>query len=241
MLDTFPGTPAELVVHDEPEACPYLPGQVARLPLRVPARRLAAEEADARWAHGDRRHGLLLYRPACPECRACEPMRIPVASFTAGRRHRRILRNGDRALTLVVDEPRFSQARLALYEKHKELRGLRLSTEARMGAAGYRGFFTDSCVDTLEMSYWYRGRLAGVAIVDRGARALSAVYTYYDPELARLSPGTYSILKQLELCRRWQLEYLYLGFFVRDNPHMRYKAEFRPHERLIDGAWVAFA
>ncbi len=237
MLDRLPNSPAQMVVHDEPESCPYLEGQIARLPLRVPSRRLTRAESDAHWEQGDRRHGVLLYRPACPACRACEPMRVPIRDFIPGGGHRRVLRRGDAALTLRVGEPHFTSDRLALYEKHKSQRGLRLTEESRMGEAGYRGFFTESCVETLEMSYWLDDRLVGIAITDRGLTSMSAVYTFFDPDLARYSLGTYSILKQMQLCESWKLEYLYLGFYVADNAHMRYKALYKPHELLRNGHW----
>ena len=87
------------------------------------------------------------------------------------------------------------------------------------------------------MRYFLDQRLVAVAIVDRGATSLSAVYTFFDPDLERLSLGTYSILKQIDLCRRWKLPYLYLGLYIAKCPTMVYKARFVPHERLLDGAW----
>ena len=66
------------------------------------------------------------------------------------------------------------------------------------------------------------------------------MYTYYDPDLLRRSPGTYSILRQIEFCRENGLQYLYLGFFIGESPHMAYKSNFRPHQRLIGGTWQAF-
>jgi arginine-tRNA-protein transferase len=80
-----------------------------------------------------------------------------------------------------------------------------------------------------------------VALVDRAEDALSAVYCYYDPTYGSLSLGTYSILKQIELCRSWGLRYLYLGLYIAGSEHMRYKARFLPHERLLDGRWTEFA
>src|SRR5665213_963323 len=67
--------------------------------------------------------------------------------------------------------------------------------------------------------------------------ALSAVYCYYDPVLEKLGIGTYSVLKQIELCKSWELRYLYLGLYISDSERMRYKARFLPHQRRIDGAW----
>jgi arginine-tRNA-protein transferase len=50
--------------------------------------------------------------------------------------------------------------------------------------------------------------------------------------------GTYSILKQIALCRSWGL--LYLSLYVIGCEPMRYKARYLPHERLIGGVWRRF-
>ena len=70
--------------------------------------------------------------------------------------------------------------------------------------------------------------------------ALSAVYTYFDPQQSKYSPGVFAVLTQLELCRRWQLPYLYLNLYINNYKTIPYKANYRPHERLLDGAWVRF-
>ena len=84
------------------------------------------------------------------------------------------------------------------------------------------------------------GELAAVAIIDRGERSLSAVYTYWDPRHSALSLGTYSILTQIELARRAGLDWVYLGLAIAANHSMAYKLRFLPHERRIDGAWRRF-
>ena len=64
---------------------------------------------------------------------------------------------------------------------------------------------------------------------------------YFEPELAELSLGTYSILWELDFCRRECLPYYYLGYWVADSKTMDYKARFRPNERLKrERVWVAF-
>ncbi|MBL8970836.1 MAG: arginyltransferase, partial [Myxococcales bacterium] len=67
--------------------------------------------------------------------------------------------------------------------------------------------------------------------------ALSAVFFYFDHTFEPLSPGVFSILKQLELCRTWGLRYLYLGLYIAECPSMAYKATYLPHERLLHGRW----
>jgi arginine-tRNA-protein transferase len=130
---------------------------------------------------------------------------------------------------------------VALFGKHEEERGLR-QRERSLDAQEYARFLVESTAPAIELRYREArtGRLVGIAITDRGARSLSAVYTYYDPELTRLSPGVYSILTQIRLCQQWGLRWLYLGLAIGESPHMKYKLGWLPHERRIDGAWRRF-
>jgi len=232
--------PPEVVVADEITCCPYIEGERARLPLRLPLRSLRWAEWDRHLAAGDRRHGPVLYRPSCPGCAACEAIRIDVPAFSFSRNHRRLLRRTGALVSVEVARPQLSAGRISLYEKHLEGRGLRLADHTPMTPARYRSFLVESCCDSIELRYTLGDRIVGVAITDRGARALSAHYTYYDPELEHLGLGTFSILTQIELCRRWGLDHLYLGLYIEQNASMRYKARFRPHERLLRGQWRPF-
>lgn len=232
--------PPELVVYDEPGSCSYLPSETWRLPLRMPVRPLTREEFGTRLAEGDRRQGRLLYRTACPSCRGCEPIRLDVARFEPTKTQRRVLRRGDRAIEVKLGPPTVDAERVRLYNLHKTGRELARG-ELTTSAEAYRTFLGDTCCETFEMRYHAQGELFGVAVVDRAEDALSAVYFYWDPARAPLSPGTYSILKQIELCRQLGLRYLYLGLYIAACDAMAYKSRFLPHERLVDGTWREFA
>lgn len=238
-LSIHPGSPPELVVHDGLSPCPYLPGQVARLPLRLPTRDLTHEEFEERLRAGDRRQGVLLYRPQCPSCRACEAIRLDVEQFRARRTHRRILERGRRALSIGWGRPEADERRVELYNLHKQHRGLDADQEP-ISLEHYEEFLGKSCCDSHELRLHQGQRLVGVAIVDRASDSLSAVYCYYDPECERYSLGTLAILLELEQCRRWGLRHLYLGLYVGGCEAMEYKARFLPHERLVQGRWQAF-
>ena len=231
--------PAELIVHDSAEPCPYLPGQQARMPLRMPTSRLSPEQLDQRLARGDRRSGMYLYHTACPRCRACEPIRIPIDRFMPSQTQRRVQRRGDRLLNVQLGPARADAERVRLLNAHRLARGLDQHRE-QLDTDQYESFLVDSCCETFELRYECDGALVAVAVTDRGAMSLSAVYCCFDPAYSHLSLGTYSVLKQLELCRTWKLEYLYLGLYIAQSAHMSYKARFRPHERLVDGAWRSF-
>ncbi len=152
---------------------------------------------------------------------------------------RRVFRRGEECLETRLGAPQLTKERVALYNRHKVERNL-LVGDGLLDAELYSEFLVDSCGESFELTYHRNGRLVGVAIFDRASEALSAVYCFYDPSEAHLSIGTYSILKQIDLCRRWGLQHLYLGLFVRGCTTMAYKTRFRPQERLIEGVWQRF-
>lgn len=229
----------EHVVHDVVESCPYLPDQSARMPLRYRALPLTQAEFDQHMESGQRRSGPFMYRPACPSCRACEAIRVEAAKFEFNRTQRRVWQRGRERIEVTVVRPVFDAVRLELFNRHRQERDL-ARNEGDVSAEGYQMFLVESCCDTWEIDYTIDGRLAGVAICDRGAQSLSAVYCYYDPDFSQHSLGVFSVLMQVELCRSWELKYLYLGYYVAGCSHMSYKQSYKPHERLIGGAWQPF-
>jgi arginine-tRNA-protein transferase len=229
--------PLEIVVFDTPHPCSYLPGRTARLPYRHPVEMLSPEQFDRRLAEGDRRSGMFLYRTKCPRCQACQPLRLDVQQFRPDATQRRMQRRGDALLRVNINPPVIDRQRVRLFNLHRDGRGL-ASGDLPLDEQSYAEFLTDTCCQTLELSYWHEERLVAVAIADAGRDSLSAVYCFYDPAFRLLSLGTYSILRHVELCRATSRRYLYLGFFIAESPHMSYKARFRPHQRLIDGQWV---
>jgi arginine-tRNA-protein transferase len=233
------GAPPEVVVHDEPAPCSYLPGRSWRLPLRLPLRSLRRSELERRLVIGDRRQGRLLYRPACPDCHACEPIRLDVEQLRLGRTQRRVWSRGQRLFDVELGAVSVDEERLALYHRHKRERGLEVG-EAALSKETYRLVFGESCCETFELRYRVADRLVAIAITDRGARSLSAVYTFFDPRRSELSPGVFSILTQVELCRRLGLRYLYLGLYIADCPAMAYKGRYLPHQRLVEDRWQTF-
>ena len=77
-----------------------------------------------------------------------------------------------------------------------------------------------------------------MAVTDKQQQSLSAIYTFYDPLEAKRSLGTMNILSQIDLCAQFDLDYLYLGYWIKTNPKMNYKINFKPIELRIDSQWV---
>ena len=82
------------------------------------------------------------------------------------------------------------------------------------------------------------GGLVGVAVADLLDDGLSAIYTFYDPELGDRGLGTFAVLWQIEQTRELGLDYLYLGYWIKQCQKMAYKIQFRPLELYVNGNWV---
>ena len=203
----------DIVIIDEPERCPYLPDQIARMPLRMPLTKITPAETDRRLAQGHRRTGEFIYQTHCPNCKACEPLRVDISEFRFSKNQRRIMRRGDRKFCQRINEMRGDQARTDLFNLHRRQRNL-AKRDTDIDQEEYVWGFVKSCFKSFEMTYWIDDQLVGVAICDLGLKAMSAVYTFYDPAIQGDSIGTYSILKQIQHCQQKQLRFLYLGYYV---------------------------
>lgn len=195
---------------------------------------------------GYRRHGRDLYRPDCAPCQECQVLRVEIERFRPNRNQRRVFKKGREAFSYRVQAPEFTPEKLALYQRYLAFQHDRgpaspapdgSQQAAGMNQHSYREFFVDSFLgnDTCELQLFTEGQLVGVAILDRAGDALSAVYFYFAPEVASLSPGTFAILLEIELAREWGLRWFYPGFFISGCPAMSYKQNFRPHELRVPG------
>jgi arginine-tRNA-protein transferase len=105
----------------------------------------------------------------------------------------------------------------------------------------YRDFLIDPWGgETRLLEFRLPGRLMAVAVTDVTPSGLSAVYTFFDPELAHRAPGTFAILCQIEAAKALGLPYLYLGYWIEACGKMSYKSRFRPLEAWSGRAWERF-
>jgi arginyl-tRNA--protein-N-Asp/Glu arginylyltransferase len=218
--------------------CSYLSDEQATSLVATPPHLISTGIYGELVRRGFRRSGLFTYRPDCQTCRACVPVRLPVARFKPNRSQRRSLK------THSALQAR--QMPLMHFDEHYQLY---LRYQAKRHAGGgmdqdnfeqYSNFLLQSRINSRLVEFTENGVLRMVSIIDVLDDGLSSVYTFYDPDLPGSRLGTYNILWQIAQCRANKLPYLYLGYWIQDSSKMAYKTCYKPIEGLINGVWREF-
>ncbi|MGY9019899.1 MAG: arginyltransferase [Alphaproteobacteria bacterium] len=216
--------------------CPYIPGRVERKVVTDLATPDAMKLYDNLSRAGFRRSHSLAYRPACPGCTACVPVRIRVEDFDWSRSFRRITnRNADLTTRDMAGHATMEQYRLFTRYQRSRHSGGEMSS---MSFRDFRAMIEDSPIDTRIIEFRDpEGSLVAVMLADRQMDAMSAVYSLFDPELDKRSLGTYMVLWLIKQAEANDLPHVYLGYWIEESPKMSYKTRFRPLEGLTPDGW----
>ncbi|MGE3931787.1 MAG: arginyltransferase [Rhodospirillaceae bacterium] len=218
--------------------CPYVAGRIERKVVTDLSGPNAQPFYERLSRAGFRRSHGLAYRPACPSCSACIPVRIRVADFLPSRTQRRLLvRNADLARQEMAAMASMEQYRLfARYQRSRHGGG----DMSSMSFADYRAMVEESPIDSQLIEYRDGdGRLVAGMLADRLDDSYSAVYSFFEADEPARSLGSFMILHLVELARASGRPYVYLGYWIADSGKMAYKTRFRPLERLGPDGWTA--
>ena len=232
-----------------PAACPYLPDETERKVFTHLVGPRAADMNDLLTQGGFRRSQNIAYRPACEACRACISVRILVDEFSPARSMRRVLAaNRDIVSSEMPARPtseQFSLFRTYLDSRHQK------GGMSDMSALDYAVMIEDTHVNTRVIEYRIReegaglhaaprGTLVAAALSDVMADGLSMVYSFFNPDMAARSLGSFMVLDHVERARAMGLPHVYLGYWVKGSQKMDYKTRFTPQEHLVASGWERY-
>ena len=225
-----------------PSPCPYLADRFERKVFTHLVGDRAETLNDLLTQSGFRRSQNIAYRPACEGCRACVSVRVVVDEFVWTRSLRRVLRQNAtlerRERPALPCSEQYSLFRAYLDSRHAE------GGMADMTVLDYAMMVEDTHVETQLFEYRRgssgrtRGALMGCALTDVLSDGLSMVYSFFEPDFASESIGTYMILDHIARARELGLPYVYLGYWVEGSDKMAYKTRFQPQEKLGPKGWM---
>ena len=236
-LDLFPRTP-----------CAYFPeaGTIARataLNLGQPAVALPCfgeDETDFLIDRGWRHFGSFFFRNACPDCGRCRPLRIRTGHFRPSRSQRRVARQGTALVSRFLTPDEFAARHFAeSLDLHNAFIAARFAAPPRDAEEFREEFFASPLPGLVHALFAPDGRLAGCGWLDCGRENLSSIYFSFHPDFAAFSPGTLSLLREIDWAAAHGRPRYHVGYWIEGHPAMHYKAALRPHE-LYDfaaGTW----
>ncbi len=223
-----------------PQPCPYLAGRMERKLFTALQGDQAEAMNDTLSKQGFRRSQNVLYRPSCADCCACLSARIRVADFKPTRSQRRVMKR-NRHLQRHVTSAWATEDQYDLFRRYLDSRHAD-GGMADMDVFEFAAMIEETPVRTRVLEYVGHGangrrQLQAVCLSDVLDDGLSLVYSFFDPDHAARSLGSFMILDQIELARQIGLPFVYLGYWVPGSPKMDYKAKFSALEVYHEGAW----
>lgn len=185
--------------------------------------------------NGFRRSGEHVYQPHCKDCQKCISVRVPVNEFKPTRSQRRNIKlNQD--IEIKTSPAKFDQTHYDLFEyyitsRHKDGGMNDFDIDA------YKSFLMCSWANTELMEFYLNNELVAVAVMDVLNDGLSAVYSFFKPELSKRALGKFAILSQIAHAKNHGLDHLYLGYWISECQKMRYKDEYQPLQYFMNGNW----
>lgn len=221
-------------------SCNYLPNKQEQLLIAVDERLHNSESYAWLMTQGFRRSGDQSYRPHCPNCNACQSIRVITEQFKLSKSQKRAKKRNNHLI--IKQSSHLKDSYYPLFESYINT----LHQDGSMYPATFKqfeSFLSCNLTKQLFIETWLPAdeendeQLLCVAVTDVLSNALSAVYTFYHPDFKAHGLGVFSILTQINLCQQLNLPYLYLGYQIDDCQKMNYKNRYFPYERYIDGQW----
>jgi leucyl-tRNA---protein transferase len=213
-------------------SCPYLPER-EWLTYTFAANYMDPAAYEKLLKKGFRRSGSHFYLNSCTECIECIPIRISAKDFRPSKSQRKVIRK-NQDISISRRAAGYTDESFELYRKYNEDR--HNSTEGP-NEDDYIRFLCTSPITSEMVEYRLEGTLVGCGWIDLLPKGISSVYYAFDPEWGSRSLGTYSIIKEIEMCLKLEKPWYYLGFYVPKCRKMEYKADFTPHQLFQNGRW----
>lgn len=217
--------------------CSYLPNRREQLLVILDPSCYSTDKFESLLGLGFRRSGNQIYRPHCPICSACSSVRVLAQEFMPSKSQKRKLNKAKTQFEIkysTQERPEY----YPLYSKYISMRhqdGSMYPPEKEQ----FQSFLLCSWLKITFIELWHEDTLVAVAVTDCMNSAISAIYTFFDPDFEHYSLGSVMILEQLKFAKEQNKQYVYLGYQIDECDKMKYKTQFLPAQKQLNDEWVA--
>ncbi|WP_033017451.1 arginyltransferase [Pseudoalteromonas sp. BSi20652] len=217
--------------------CSYLPNRQEQLLVILDPSCYSTDKFESLLGLGFRRSGNQIYRPHCPICSACTSVRVLAQDFMPSKSQKRKLNKAKTQFEVkysTQERPEY----YPLYSKYITMRhqdGSMYPPEKEQ----FQSFLLCSWLKITFIELWHQDTLVAVAVTDCMNSAISAIYTFFDPDFEHYSLGSVMILEQLKFAKEQNKQYVYLGYQIDECDKMKYKTQFLPAQKQLNDEWVA--
>lgn len=217
--------------------CSYLGDRQEQLLVILDPSCYSSDKFETLLGLGFRRSGDQIYRPHCPICSACKSVRVLADKFSPSKSQKRKLNKAKTHFKVKYSQSERPEY-YPLYSKYITQRhqdGSMYPPEQ----AQYQSFLFCQWLPITFIELWHADILVAVAVTDCMDNAISAIYTFFDPDFEHFSLGTLMILEQIKFAQQFNKEFVYLGYQIDECVKMRYKTQFLPAENRVGDDWLA--
>lgn len=218
-------------------ACSYLPDRQEQLLVILDPSCYTTDKFEQLLALGFRRSGNQIYRPHCPICSECNSVRVLAQQFIPSKSQKRKQNKAKSAFEVRYSSVEREQY-YPLYSKYISLR----HSDGSMyppDKMQFQSFLLCSWLEITFIELWHQDTLVAVAVTDCMNNAISAIYTFFDPDFEHYSLGSVMILQQLKFAKEQNKEFVYLGYQIDECDKMKYKTQFLPAQKQVNDEWLA--
>lgn len=158
------------------------------------------------------------------------PLRIALDRFVCSKSQRKLMRQ-NAVIHQVLRPIRWQESMEMMFERHSE----RFTDRKPQLLADFIG----EQAHRLPVQGWQfdlqqhkESKAFAHSFFHIGEKSMCGTYCIYDPAFQSFSPGIYTMLLELELCRKLQMEYYYLGYIYDLPSKFDYKLGFYGTEYL---------
>jgi len=221
----------------QPFECSYLPDRQEQLLVILDPSCYSSNKFESLLGLGFRRSGNQIYRPHCPICSACSSVRVLADEFMPTKSQKRKLNKAKNRFEVKYSQVEREQY-YPLYSKYISLRHQDGSMYPP-DKSQFQSFLFCSWLTITFIELWDQENLVAVAVTDCMDNAISAIYTFFDPDYEHFSLGTVMILQQLKFAKQQHKQFVYLGYQIDECDKMNYKTQFLPAQKQCNDQWLA--